>query len=473
VAKTKYAAPGSFANAAAFRAHLRSIDPRLDCVERPRGADGPLGQSLEVHGFTLANRFAIHPMEGWDGRSDGLPGLATLRRWRRFGKSGAALIWGGEAFAVQRDGRANPHQLFFNPEVDVVAGLRDLLAAVQAGVGSGAAPLIGLQLTHSGRFACPEAGKPAPRIAAAHPVLDARLKGDPSAALLTDGELEAIAERYVESAALARRAGFAFVDVKCCHGYLLHELLGAHTRPGPYGGSLENRTRLLRTIVTAIRCRCPDLAVAVRLSMFDVMPHAADPASGVGVPAGLDPSTLAGHSFGVGGDEPFALVAMLRDLGIQMLSVTLGSPYYCPHVQRPAAFPPSDGYLPPEDPLASVGRHLHAVRRCKAAFPDLIVVGAGYSYLQEYLPHVAEHEIGAGHADLVGIGRMVLSYPELPKDVLAGRPLDRRRICRTFSDCTTGPRQGLPSGCYPLDPYYRSREEAASIRQSRTRRFSR
>jgi hypothetical protein len=144
--------------------------------------------------------------------------------------------------------------------------------------------------------------------------------------------------------------------------------------------------------------------------------------------------------------------------------VSAGSPYYCPHLQRPAVYPPSDGYLPPEDPLVAVQGQLSAVRTCKAAHPELGLVGTGYTYLQQYLPHVAQHEVGAGHVDFVGLGRMVLSYPELPADVLAGRELDRKRICRTLSDCTTAPRNGLPSGCYPLDPYYRQSEEAAVLR---------
>ena len=162
--------------------------------------------------------------------------------------------------------------------------------------------------------------------------------------------------------------------------------------------------------------------------------------------------------------EPFAFLEMVRDLGITLVSLTFGSPYYCPHVQRPATYPPSDGYLPPEDPLASVCRHLRLTRRCKAAFPELVLVGAGYTYLQEYIAHVAQHEVRAGHVDLVGLGRLVLVYPELPADVLAGRPLQVKRLCRTFSDCTTAPRNGMVSGCYPLDPHYKSRPEAAELR---------
>ncbi len=142
--------------------------------------------------------------------------------------------------------------------------------------------------------------------------------------------------------------------------------------------------------------------------------------------------------------------------------MTAGSPYYNPHVQRPALFPPLDGYLPPEDPLAGVARQIDATARLKAACPSLVFVGSGYTYLQEWLPHVAERAVRDGLTDFVGLGRMVLSYPDLPADVLSGAPLKRKAICRTFSECTTGPRLGLVSGCYPLDEHYTSHPDAAA-----------
>ncbi len=136
---------------------------------------------------------------------------------------------------------------------------------------------------------------------------------------------------------------------------------------------------------------------------------------------------------------------------------------------RPAAFPPSDGYLPPEDPLVGVARHLAATAWLKARHPDLAIVGSGYSYLQEWLPNVGQRVVRDGGVDFVGLGRMVLSYPELPADVLAGRPLARKRICRTFSDCTTAPRNGMVSGCYPLDPEYKRLPERERVNQIKQR----
>jgi 2,4-dienoyl-CoA reductase-like NADH-dependent reductase (Old Yellow Enzyme family) len=168
--------------------------------------------------------------------------------------------------------------------------------------------------------------------------------------------------------------------------------------------------------------------------------------------------------------EPAGFLALLRDLGVRLVNLTAGSPYYNPHIQRPALYPPSDGYLPPEDPLAGVARQLGVVRRLKAQFPDLVLVGTGYTYLQDFLPHVAQAAVRAGWVDCVGLGRMVLSYPELPLDVLAGRPLARKRVCRTFSDCTTAPRNGLPSGCYPLDQAYKAGEFAPRLKQAKKSR---
>jgi 2,4-dienoyl-CoA reductase-like NADH-dependent reductase (Old Yellow Enzyme family) len=267
--------------------------------------------------------------------------------------------------------------------------------------------------------------------------------------------------------------GFDFVDVKACHWNLMHELLSARTRPGPLGGDYAGRTRLLRTIIERICALHPDRQVMVRLSVFDTLPFHMAP-TGAGEPmewsAGEYP-----HGFGVDPQEPLRwdltepcqLLRDLRDQGVTAVNVTCGSPYYNPHVQRPAIFPPSDGYPPPEDPLVGVARQIHATRACKQAVPDLVIVGTGYSYLQDFVAHVAQAVVRDGWVDAVGLGRMVLSYPELPADVLARGSLQRKRVCRTFSDCTTGPRIGLVSGCYPLDDYYKSLPEAQQLQHAK------
>ncbi len=470
----QFRTPPRFRTAEEFRARWRAIAPELD-LDDEVGVPGDLGAPIEKHGWHLSNRFAVQPMEGWDGTPEGAPTELTLRRWRNFGRSGAALIWGGEAFAVRADGRANPNQLCAGEERATTRTLEALRSAIDAGRREAGAEaperwLLGLQLTHSGRWSRPTPAGAAPRIAVRHPLLDRRVGNPDDSAILTDGELAAIGERYVAVARLARETGFDFVDVKCCHGYLLHELLTARSRPGPYGGSLAGRTKLLGEIIEAIGRDVPGLGIGVRISITDVVPHHRG-SEGLGTPEWTGDRYDLG--FGIDIDaptqpdwtEPYALLELLRESGVHWVNLTIGSPYWCPHVQRPASFPPSDGYPPPEDPLAGVAAHLRSARAVRARFPDLGIVGTGFTYLQEWLPHVAQHEVRLGHLDVVGLGRSMLSHPDLPRDLLAGRGMTKRSICRTFSDCTTAPRNDLPSGCYPLDPFYKALPEAARLKE--------
>jgi len=466
----------SLKTADAFRSHLErsGILLKFDEALAP-GASSPLARPFELGGVRVGNRFCILPMEGWDGTREGEPSELTGRRWHNFGVSGAKLIWGGEAVAVRFDGRANPNQLLITERtLPGLARLRETLVRAHLekfGPGAETDLHVGLQLTHSGRFARPFAtDRPEPRTAYAHPWLDRRFPGE--IRMLGDDELDRLTGDFVRAARLARSIGFAFVDIKHCHGYLGHELLSARDRPGPYGGSFKNRTRFLREVVAGIRAEAPGLGVGVRVSIFDTVPFRKG-GDGLGHPE-ADP---AGYrwAFGLLEDERLpealeearTLLRLLETLGVRWICATAGSPYYNPHVQRPAFFPPSDGYEPPEDPLRGVARQIQATALLKAEFPGLAVVGSAYSYLQEWLPHVAQHTIRTGGADFVGLGRLVLSYPELPADVLAGVPLRRKKLCRTFSDCTSGPRNGLVSGCYPLDPFYVDHPDAERLRRAK------
>jgi 2,4-dienoyl-CoA reductase-like NADH-dependent reductase (Old Yellow Enzyme family) len=477
---------GRFRTVDEFREYLHGLSPGFPLDEVPLSAaeGSPLAEPLEVAGRRLGNRLAIHPMEGWDGTELGEPTETTFRRWRHFGASGAKLIWGGEAFAVRRQGRANPSQLYCRAEnAPSLGALRAALVAAHEeafGAAESEGLLVGLQLTHSGRFCRPhDKNRLEPRIAYHHAVLDAKFGIDPAddSVVLKDEEIPALIDDYVAAARLAEQAGFDFVDVKSCHGYLMHEFLSAFDRPGPYGGSLENRSRLLRETIAAIRAACPGLTIGVRLSLFDVPPFYPDPNRtgegniGAGIPQEY-PTPYPG--FGCRRDnpleidlaEPLELLRMLRDdCQVAMVNLSAGSPYYNPHVQRPALYPPSDGYQPPEDPLAGCIRQIEAVRDAKRSLPALPIVGTAYTYFQDFFPHVAQAVVRAGWVDAVGLGRMALSYWDLPADVLAGRPIAKKRICRTFSDCTTGPRSGLISGCYPLDPHYKEMPEAAQLKQ--------
>jgi 2,4-dienoyl-CoA reductase-like NADH-dependent reductase (Old Yellow Enzyme family) len=464
-----------------FLAAIQRLNLHIPCDQEVLSGDAsPLAQPITADGLTIGNRFTVQPMEGWDGTRDGRPSEMTFRRWRRFGSSGAKLIWGGEAIAVQHDGRANPNQLVLNEHTrDDLARLRDALVEEhRKACGSTDGLVIGLQLTHSGRYSRPD-DKPAPRILYRHPILDRRLNLPDDYPLLTDGDVRHIIDSFIRAAKLAWQIGFDFVDIKHCHGYLGHEFLSAHTREGDYGGSFENRTRFLREVVQGIRAEAPDLRIGVRLSAFDMVPFRPDPATsrpgkpGIGMPEPFEHLLPYRWGFGVNPQnptepdltEPVAFLQLLPELGVRLVNLSAGSPYYNPHIQRPALYPPSDGYQPPEDPLVGVARQIQVVRVLKAQFPELVFVGTAYTYLQEYIPHVAQAVVREGWTDFVGLGRMMLAYPELPRDILEGRPLQTKRICRTFSDCTTAPRNGLPSGCYPLDEFYRNSPLAEQLKR--------
>ena len=478
---------GGIRDAETFRRHLRELHISIPCdAELLSGDVAPLAQPLRRGDIILGNRFAIHPMEGWDGTPDGRPTELTFRRWRRFGASGAKLIWGGEAVAVCHEGRANPNQLTINQHaIDDLSRLREALVDEhRRATGSTAALMIGLQLTHSGRFSRPNIyNRPEPRILYRHPILDKRVGIGDDYPLLTDAEIREIIEGFHRAARVAHEAGFDFVDIKHCHGYLGHEFLSAHTRAGDYGGSFENRTRFLREVVTGVRDIAPGLAIGVRLSAFDTIPFRPDPKRsssrklGPGVPESFASLLPYRWGFGVNAEnpiepdlgEPVQFLRLLCELGIKLVNLSAGSPYYNPHLQRPARYPPSDGYLSPTEPLQSVAQQMLMTRTLKQQFPQLVTVGTAYTYLQEFLPHVAQAAVREGWVDCVGLGRMVLTYPTLPLDVISGRVMQRKQICRTFSDCTNAPRAGLPSGCYPLDERYKHSPDAPRLKQLKHR----
>jgi NADPH2 dehydrogenase len=473
---------GTVKDVGSFQEHVRSLGLTIPCdSELLAGADSPLSARLERGGIKIGNRIAVQPMEGWDGTADGKPSEYTFERWRKFGRSGGKLIWGGEAVAVSHEGRANPNQLVIggHTKKDLAALSATLIEEHVRATGSRDGLVIGLQLTHSGRYCRPnQHGKPEPRILYRHPILDRKLGLPSNYPVLTDGEIEGILERFHVAAKIAEELGFDFVDIKHCHGYLGHEFLSAHTREGKFGGTLDNRTRFLREIVHATRIIAPRLAIGVRLSAFDTVGYRPDPDKSVdgklgpGIPEEYAHLIPYRWGFGVNPENPtqpdltetIQFLALLEDLKISLVNLTAGSPYYNPHIQRPALYPPSDGYQPAEDPLISVARQMNVARELKARFPKMIVVGTAYSYLQDFLPHVAQAAVREGWVDAVGMGRMILTYPELLLDATEGTVIEHKRICRTFSDCTTAPRKGLPSGCYPLDAYYKNSKLAVKLK---------
>src|SRR3989338_696715 len=466
-----------------FRQRLESLDISFLPVDDEilKAPESPLAQPFFIGDFKVGNRWTIHPMEGWDGFINGILSENCIRRWQRFGSSGAKLIWGGESVAIQEDARANPNQLFYHHDNETALRtlFNTLTEAHRNRFGTVDDLLVGLQLTHSGRFCKPNDIKRfEPKIAFHHPLLDKKFGIDTSndSIVLTDDDLQRIRDRYIELAKMAERVGFKFVDVKQCHGYLLHELLSAYDRPGRYGGDFEGRTRLLTEIIEGIKAET-NLIVTSRLSAFDTYPYNPDASRtdgktfGPGIPMQWD-GGMPYPGFGLNRDnpseinlgDPIELISYMKTLGVKAVNISAGSPYYNPHIQRPAFFLPCDAYQLPEDPLLGVARQINVVKLLKEAIPDMPMIGTGYTYLQEHLPNVAQAVVRKGWVDSVGIGRMVLSYPELPADCLEyGELRTPQLICRTFSDCTTGARNGLVSGCFPLDPHYRNSADFAAL----------
>ena len=369
-----------------FRKHVASLGVELPCEDEIlTGSASPLTQPVDgviVNGKRINNRWAIQPMEGWDGTTTGGATDEMRRRWQRFGGSGAKLIYGGEAMAVRPDGRANPNQLIIVEQNQRdLAELREiLLRAHRERFGNADDVVIGFQLTHSGRFCKPNDKKHLePRVAYRHPILDRKFNVTSDAQVFSDAEIDRLIEDYVRAARIAWEVGADFVDLKHCHGYLLHEFLGAHTRPGKFGGRFENRTRVLRDLVSGIRASGNPIELGVRLSAFDSVPFKPDPARsrpgrpGPGIPEDFSHCLPYRYGFGVNQDHPveydltetFRFAELCAQLGVKILNLSAGSPYYNPHLQRPAAYPPSDGYQPAYDPLIDVARQINVVKQVK------------------------------------------------------------------------------------------------------------
>jgi 2,4-dienoyl-CoA reductase (NADPH2) len=399
----------------------------------------PLARRVRIGDRETPNALAIPPMEGCDGTADGAPDELTRRRYQRFARGGAGLLW-FEATAVVYEGRANPRQLYLTPEnAPAFAHMREeALAAGRDANGSDYAPFTVLQLTHSGRYSRPGAA-PAPIIAHHDGLLDTVFNLPRDYPLITDEALDRLQDCYVAAARLAHACGFDAVDIKSCHRYLISELLAAHTRPGRYGGSFANRTRLLLDVVRRVRAEVPGIQVAVRLNVFDGHPY----------PWGWGVSTDDATTPDL--EEPLRLIGLLQEAGVTLLNVTAGTPYYTPHINRPFDVNVVGGYTPEEHPLVGVTRLIHLARAVKEYSPELTVVGTGYSWLRHHLGNVAAAVMARGWVDLVGVGRGAFAYPDFARDLLTTGRMNARQACITCSRCTQIMRDHGRAGCAILD----------------------
>jgi NADPH2 dehydrogenase len=421
-----------FADRAVLEKEILALDVPIRLEADIRASLTPLA----IGRRTIGNRFAIHPMEGCDGTLSGAPDELTFRRWARFGGGGAKLLW-GEAVAIDPDARANTRQLLLSEEN--LPALERMIALARTEHGPASDFLVGLQLTHSGRWSYPT-----PLVMFHDPAL--RNNGR----IITDDELDRLQDRYVEATLRARDIGADFIDIKQCHRYLLSEMLAAKTRPGKYGGSLENRTRFVRELLTRLKSEAPDLILGSRMNFFDGVPYRKNAVTGIGEPL---PGATENY---LEIDDAVEALRRFRDAGLQLVNVTAGCPYFNPHVGRPADKEPPDGYGAPEPGLVGVARHFRLAEAAQRACPELPVVGTGYSYLRQYAVEAGEANLRDGRVSIVGMGRGAIAYPDFARDV----KMDKKKVCITVSYCTTlmrakGNELGqYAAGCAPRDPVY-------------------
>ena len=390
-----------------------------------------LSEPLLFEGKVIPNRIVFQPMEGCDCNSDGTPSELTVAKYQNAARSAAGLIW-MEANAVCPEGRTNPGQLMLTEENLPVfkSFIEDLrrIAKEECGI----SPIIVLQLTHSGRQSI------VPMIAYRHPIYEEK-RPVTDANIVTDEYLDTLPAKYAASAVLAERAGFDGVDVKSCHGYLFQELLSAFDRPGRYGGSFENRTRLYLDSVRAVKAVVsPDMLVVSRLGAADMVPK----------PYGF--GTTENNELDL--TETDMLVEKLMDAGIRLINITIGNPYYNPHINRPFR---QGAYVAPETAETGLQRFITVQKHLKDKFPELKLVGSGLSYYRAELMDKAEEMINIGAADLVGFGRGSIAYPSFYKDWLEGK-FDAKKCCVACSKCTALMRAKCVSGCAVFNEYYRN-----------------
>ena len=387
--------------------------------------------AIQIGEKTICNRVVLQPMEGCDCNTDGSPSELTREKYIRAARSGAGLIW-FEANAVCPEGRTNPRQMMLTE--DNLPSFKNLLQEIReiAKKECGISPIFILQLTHSGRQSI------VPMIAYRHPIYEER-RPVTDENIVTDEYLDTLSEKYAESARLAVEAGFDGVDVKSCHGYLFQELLSAFTRAGRYGGSFENRIKLYLDCVRVVKKAIPDhILLTTRLSVSDMVPK----------PYGF--GTTEENELDL--TEPDMLIERLVSEGIQILNVTVGNPYYNPHVNRPYR---KGGYLPAETAQEGLARFETIEKHIKERFPTLTVVGSGLSYYRDDLIVQSERQLRNGVCDMIGYGRRWLAYPMFYRDYMKGA-FDPKKCCLACSKCTELMRAKQVSGCAVFNEYYRS-----------------
>lgn len=403
-----------------------------------------LASPLKIGNITLQNRMGIAPMEGADSLTDGSPSEYTVRRYVREAVGGSAVIW-FEAISIVEEGRSSKTQLMLTKEnLENYKRLTDQIK--KAGMNAnGFEPYLVMQANHSGRYSNPE-NHPAPMIAYRHPELE-QYRAAEDSCIVSDDYLKSLEEKFGEAANLAREAGFDAVDIKSCHGYLLAELSSAYERPGIYGGSFENRTRLLKNSILAAKVYENDaFMVTSRLGIYDgyVYPYG----FGVSAGSGLTPDWK----------EPIMLVKELHEkYGLQMIDLTMGNPYATTHITRPFDV---GKYVPDEHPLTGIARMVHGIGEVKKAVPDMAVLASAPTYLRQYADIFTAGAIEEGICDGMLFGRMAFADPDFANEIIRDGRINPKRVCLTCGKCGDLIRAHKPTGCVIRDsemflPFYK------------------
>lgn len=401
----------------------------------------PLSKQVSIEGKTVPNSLCVNPMEGHDADADGGPSGLTFRRYRRFAEGGAGIIW-LEATAVTENGKAHPRQLHLRKKSQ--SGFYQLNKEIKKSAKKfrpdGPEPLTVLQLTHSGRHSASQ-GVSEPVIAKHSDLLDKKYNITPDYPVISDVALTEIKEDFVKTAELAAEAGFDAVDIKACHGYLIHELLFSYENSSSkYRGAFKNRISFLKGIVNEVNRKVPNVILASRLNIYDNIPY--PDGFGVKKSSGIEPDL----------SEPIRLLKKLKKAGLKILNVALANPYYDPFLERPFDSPLVGDKVPNRDPLKAISTNFDLASKIGKEFPDLFKVGGGISWLRQFFPNGAANFKNRGAVDAMGAGRLALANPDFAKEILAKKGgLDEGELCITCSSCSQMMKDGVEVGCLVRD----------------------
>jgi 2,4-dienoyl-CoA reductase-like NADH-dependent reductase (Old Yellow Enzyme family) len=385
-----------------------------------------LNQPIKLGNKIIPNRICIQPLEGFDGTKEGCPSDLIFRRYARYAKGGAGLLW-YESISISDDGRCNPLQMIIKEST--VSEIKRLVdESNQIAIDEfGRKPYNVLQLTHSGRRSANADWVSTPLVVVENPYADSHCSIDGQAGPLTiatDEKIEEIVQGFIDAAVLAMQAGFDSVDVKVCHEYILRELLSAFTRPGKYGGSFENRTRALFEIIDGIREKCGDgIDICVRLNAYDCIPYPYG--WGMVKKEGVMEPDLT---------EPIQLCQMLVERDVRLIDLSTMMPRYQPY-GRGVMAEHEEGPEAEINPYKGTFDLLKATQEIKAAVPGGIFVCTGLTWLEQFGGNVAAGGVNEGWFDIGGFGRQGFAYPDFARDILEKNTMVRKNCCVLCDKC--------------------------------------